>query len=201
MSLIIRVALIVISFVAGGIIDLLLIYFANNKLSLVFKDHAYSAYQVLVLIGYAPFLIVFFLSLTPLSITKIYMPRSSWIIAYALIAVGLILNYIGVRDLGSQRWNSKQQFDRLPKKNILITTGVYSKIRHPTYLGQILVIYGLAILFPSIPILLASVMFHIYLVLIHSRVEERQLEKAYGKEFIEHKKKTGAFLPRIRVTQ
>lgn len=70
----------------------------------------------------------------------------------------------------------------------LITTGVYSKIRHPMYLGFILWIIGFPVFMQSL-ITLASSVIWIPQIMYWKASEERKLEKKY-KEYKEYKKKT-----------
>lgn len=70
----------------------------------------------------------------------------------------------------------------------LITTGVYSKIRHPMYLGFILWIIGFPMFMQSL-ITLASSVIWIPQIMYWKTSEERKLEKKY-KEYKEYKKKT-----------
>jgi protein-S-isoprenylcysteine O-methyltransferase Ste14 len=83
-----------------------------------------------------------------------------------------------------------------PKKNgKLITSGVYSKVRHPMYTGAILMMGGWVLLFGSLwcaPLWLA---FSI-LYLVKSVKEERILAGHYP-EYEEYRKRTWKFLPYI----
>ena len=69
----------------------------------------------------------------------------------------------------------------------LITTGIYSKIRHPMYLGFIIWIIGFPI-FMNAAFTLASAIIWIPQILYWRVSEERQLEKKY-KDYQEYKKK------------
>ena len=70
----------------------------------------------------------------------------------------------------------------------LITSGIYSKIRHPMYLGFIIWIIGLPI-FMNAAFTLASAIMWIPHILYWRSSEERQLESKYD-DYIEYKKKT-----------
>lgn len=83
-------------------------------------------------------------------------------------------------------------------KGELVKEGVYAGIRHPQYLGLILVTTGMLIQWPTIitaamwPILVGS-----YLRL--AKREEKELEEKFGSEHVEYKSKVPSFLPRISV--
>lgn len=70
----------------------------------------------------------------------------------------------------------------------LVTTGIYSKIRNPMYLGFIIWIIGLPI-FTNAAFTLASAIIWIPHILYWRSSEEKELEKKY-KEYREYKKKT-----------
>jgi len=96
---------------------------------------------------------------------------------------GLALFIIGFGlFLFSHRTIKGQESDKL------VTSGLYSKIRHPMYLGFIIWIIGLPVFFNS-PITLASAIIWIPQILYWRGSEERQLEGKY-KDYQEYKKKT-----------
>lgn len=70
----------------------------------------------------------------------------------------------------------------------LITSGVYSKIRHPMYSGFIIWIIGLP-MFMNAPFTLASAVIWIPLILYWRSSQERQLENRYA-GYQEYKKRT-----------
>lgn len=78
----------------------------------------------------------------------------------------------------------------------LATTGLYGRIRHPQYAGFILIMFGFLLQWPTI---LTLVMFPILLVM-YARLafsEEKNMEKEFGRQYLEYKRKTPAFIPKI----
>jgi protein-S-isoprenylcysteine O-methyltransferase Ste14 len=71
----------------------------------------------------------------------------------------------------------------------LVTKGLFSKIRHPMYLGFILWIFGWAIYQGAIASLLLGFV-AIGNIFYWQRLEERELESKYGKVYLEYKNKT-----------
>ena len=79
----------------------------------------------------------------------------------------------------------------------LIETGIYKNIRHPGYLGQLLIFLGisvslanwLSIMGMTIPILAG------FLYRIHT--EEKFMSEQMGQQYIEYKKKTKRLIPYI----
>jgi len=80
----------------------------------------------------------------------------------------------------------------------LNTTGIYSQVRHPLYLGNYLAVLGFALFFhsPWIPIVLSCVY-----ALYYERImfaEEKFLGERFGQDFEQWAAGTPAFLPRFR---
>jgi protein-S-isoprenylcysteine O-methyltransferase Ste14 len=70
----------------------------------------------------------------------------------------------------------------------LVTTGVFSKIRHPMYLSLILMYLGLAIAWGIVGMLLPSILFSALIVLTAIKEEEFLLQR-FGREYKEYKNK------------
>jgi protein-S-isoprenylcysteine O-methyltransferase Ste14 len=81
------------------------------------------------------------------------------------------------------------------REHRLAVTGPYAKIRHPQYVGFVLIMLGLLFQWPT---LLTLVMFPI-LVLMYTRLaksEEKDAQKEFGAVWDEYVQKTPAFVPR-----
>jgi protein-S-isoprenylcysteine O-methyltransferase Ste14 len=79
----------------------------------------------------------------------------------------------------------------------LVTESVYSYVRHPQYDGLFLITIGFLIQWPS----LTTVIMWPILIFAYYRLamrEEGDIEKQFGKEFLEYKKRVPAFIPRFR---
>lgn len=76
----------------------------------------------------------------------------------------------------------------------LVTTGLYAKLRHPQYLGLIIIVVAFLIMWPTIlTILLAPFLMGKYVLL--GRQEDRELEKEFGEDFRRYCEKVPAFIP------
>lgn len=82
------------------------------------------------------------------------------------------------------------------KKHTLATTGLYARIRHPQYVGFIAIMFGFLLQWPT---LVTLIMFPILLFMYAklSVSEEKEMEKEFGSKYLEYKRKTPAFVPRI----
>jgi protein-S-isoprenylcysteine O-methyltransferase Ste14 len=84
---------------------------------------------------------------------------------------------------------------RLPQS--LVITGAFRYVRHPLYLGCILVYFGLAVATASlISLALLSAMAFFYDFL--ATYEEHLLENLFGESYRTYQQKTGKWLPKIR---
>ncbi len=105
-------------------------------------------------------------------------------ISFALIAIGLALVAVGWAQVFGARYQ-------------LVTTGIYRIVRHPQYLGLILVIAAFNIQWPTIlTLLMAPVLIVMY---VHqARREDKELEARFGEAFVGYASRVPAFIPRLR---
>jgi len=78
----------------------------------------------------------------------------------------------------------------------LAVTGPYSYVRHPQYLGFILIMVGFLLQWPT---LVTLAMFPV-LLLMYARLaisEEREVRMHFGEEYVRYAEKTPRFIPRL----
>ncbi len=77
----------------------------------------------------------------------------------------------------------------------LVTCGIYSKMRHPVYLGRMLMNLGFLIIFPILPMLIVAIVFVIvwYLMALY---EEMNLMKKFGRNYKKYKERVPMFIPK-----
>ena len=80
----------------------------------------------------------------------------------------------------------------------LIRTGPYAWVRHPIYSGLLLAMIGTALACRETRGLLAIVLLWLGFW-IKSRMEEGFMRKAFGPEYQEYSRSTGALIPRLRL--
>lgn len=83
------------------------------------------------------------------------------------------------------------------KENRLATTGLYARVRHPQYLGFVLVMFGFLLQWPT---LLTLAMFPV-LIWMYSRLsirEEQEIEGMFGDTWREYAARTPRFIPNFR---
>lgn len=85
---------------------------------------------------------------------------------------------------------------RTDRKAMLVTDGIYARIRHPLYLATVLVLLAMALIYPFMPVIVFSLCMILY-TMIGAYFEEQKLVLHYGDEYLEYKKQAGFILPRI----
>lgn len=103
-----------------------------------------------------------------------------------LILVGILLVFFGWKRIYST-------------KNQLVTTGIYRTVRHPQYLGFLLITLGINVLWVT----LSTLLLYPALVVLYYRLakeEDKEMEKQFGEEYNEYKRKTPMFIPHMRKT-
>jgi len=100
-----------------------------------------------------------------------------------IIGIGILLVIFGWRQIF--------------KAKALVTTGLYSVIRHPQYLGFMFITLGMLVQWPSIfTIILWPVLSFMYYRL--SKIEDREIGKQFGEAFQKYKITVPAFLPHLK---
>ena len=85
-------------------------------------------------------------------------------------------------------------------KGKLVTTGLYKYTRNPQYLGFLMITGGLNIQWLTI---ITTAIWPVLAILYYrlSKIEEREAEARYGREFSQYKRGTPMFIPRLRRKQ
>lgn len=126
-------------------------------------------------------------------IGRIYHWNTFFVIGSVLAVTGLIIRVTSIMQL-------KQQFTYTVTKienHELIETGLYKIIRHPGYLGQLIIFLGistclsnwLSILLMIIPVLLGY--------LNRMNVEEKFMVENMGQKYLDYQKRTKRLIPMI----
>ncbi|MFQ5831102.1 MAG: methyltransferase family protein [Candidatus Thorarchaeota archaeon] len=119
-----------------------------------------------------------------------------FLLGWGLIALGLVLaarasQVISVSTVADMRT------DRKPE---LVTAGIYSRIRHPLYLATIILLFGMASVYPFSNVVVYALLLSAY-VLVGTLLEERKLVIQYGQAYQDYREKTGFILPRLRKSE
>jgi protein-S-isoprenylcysteine O-methyltransferase Ste14 len=112
------------------------------------------------------------------------------IVGTFVILTGVILRLISILTLGE--YFAPDIAVKSDKK--IIQKGLYKKIRHPSYTGEIIAFLGLAIVFQHIPASIYISVLPTLAFVYRAFVEEKKLAQEFGDEFIEYKKRTRMFI-------
>lgn len=90
----------------------------------------------------------------------------------------------------------------LRKNKILASGGPYAYVRHPLYVGTLLIMAGFALMAGSDIVLFvlfpaALLVFLVYYAPKKERIESGRLERRFGEEFTKYRKAVHGFIPRL----
>lgn len=111
------------------------------------------------------------------------------ILSSVFLIAGFVLIYQGWRKLYEAH-----------KKHTLATTGIYQYLRHPQYVGFMLIMIGFLLMWPTIlTILMFPVLVFMYIRL--AKKEEKIVGKEFGEVYKNYQKKTTRFIPKLSQIQ
>jgi protein-S-isoprenylcysteine O-methyltransferase Ste14 len=113
----------------------------------------------------------------------------SFLIAIIIAVPSFIFMFKGVHDAGEETIK--------PSRNHSLYGGIYTKIRHPQAIGELGVWWIFSFLLNS-PFLCVFSLIWIPIFYLFCIYEEKDLKLRYGEEYIEYKKKTGMFIPKLK---
>lgn len=112
-----------------------------------------------------------------------YMNSTGMPIGLIITGIGLLLVIVGWRPIHKS-------------KEDLVTKGVYNYLRHPQYLGFILVTLGWLIHWPTIP---TAAMWPILVVMYYrlAKNEEKEMKERFGDRYLQYIEKVPMFIPKV----
>ncbi len=107
------------------------------------------------------------------------------LLSFIFIGGGFLLISVG--------WKALYEAQRA---HLLVTTGVYAHLRHPQYVGFILVMFGFLLQWPTVLTLaMFPVLVFMYVRLAHG--EERAAIAEFGTDYESYRRDVPGFIPRI----
>lgn len=104
---------------------------------------------------------------------------------------GVLLRYLAIRTLGAYFLDEV----RVISGHVLITTGVYRHLRHPSEAGNLCIALGSALLLGSRIGLMIGVCIVLPIVLYRIKLEDQLLRQNFPTEFAEYSKTVRSLLP------
>ncbi len=83
------------------------------------------------------------------------------------------------------------------KSKEVITNGPYSIVRHPLYFFSLIGAFGIGLVSENLLILMLIIIFYVAYYPLTVLAEEMKLEARFGEAYLEYKRKTPRFLPKI----
>jgi protein-S-isoprenylcysteine O-methyltransferase Ste14 len=118
-----------------------------------------------------------------------------WVITVICILLSFYGQYVRAVAIGTSAKHTSGRNTKEQVADSLNTTGIYSRVRHPLYLGNYFMWLGIfCYTFNPYFIVISSLLFWIY----YERImfaEERFLEGKFGDSYLEWSKKVPAFIP------
>ncbi|MDQ6792016.1 MAG: isoprenylcysteine carboxylmethyltransferase family protein [Candidatus Dormibacteraeota bacterium] len=117
------------------------------------------------------------------------------------LAIGVVLTAAGLALAVWARWHLGRNWSTQPSLKVdhqLIQTGPYGLVRHPIYSGLLLALLGTALYLGQYRALLGLALF-VAALWWKARQEEGLLFTQFGDDYQRHRRRTGMFLPRLRL--
>ena len=146
----------------------------------IMNRYLFAKPNIIFLIGFLIIIIIGALGEVFYWIKIPFSPYSN-IIGVAIAFSGWLLHLYCHR-IHKQAHKKSQQIEKV------VTTGIFSKIRHPMYLGIILAFLGVAVAWGVIWMLIPSFLFSLLAILISIKEEEYLLQK-FGLQYKEYMQK------------
>jgi len=162
----------------------------KRKRNIVTKGDKGSTWILIISIG-----IGYFLSFRIATMRMGRMPHWDifFLIGIVLILIGMIIRIYSIKTLSQQFTYTVTNIE----DHKLIKTGLYKNIRHPGYLGQIIIFTATAIALSNWLSILAMLIPVISGYLYRISIEEKFLIKQLGQEYIDYQKETRKLIPKI----
>ena len=80
----------------------------------------------------------------------------------------------------------------------LVVTGLYSRVRNPMIFGWMIMLFGVGLLLNSISLIFIFTPLFILLNILYLKtIEEKEMEKKFGQQYLKYKESVPMFIPRF----
>jgi protein-S-isoprenylcysteine O-methyltransferase Ste14 len=118
-------------------------------------------------------------------------------LGFILIIIGVIINTWTAKLLGIKALIRYYVIRPNNEKGNLITSSLFSIVRHPTYLAHTLLWLGFFLLTGFISLGLLALLDFLLTYFFIIPLEEKELVQRFGQEYIDYKKRVPKFFPRL----
>jgi protein-S-isoprenylcysteine O-methyltransferase len=120
-------------------------------------------------------------------------PQLVFIVAFCFFALGVILRTYAIIYLGKFFTPDVA----IAADHLLIDSGPYRFMRHPTYTGLLMIVFGVALSFANMASFLIVFLPVLVSILWRIRIEEHALAQAFGDEYLLYTQRTKMLIPFI----
>jgi protein-S-isoprenylcysteine O-methyltransferase Ste14 len=136
---------------------------------------------LIILIGVA-------LSLLFISWQKMFADNVLSFVLFFLAAIYWLIIFIAAWSVHCQAIRNTAEIDKI------ISTGIYRRVRHPMYSGDIILAWGFFLAFPYLSVLI-GVLWLTVILLFWARLEEKAMTKKFGQTYLKYKSETPMLIP------
>ena len=115
--------------------------------------------------------------------------------AILMTILGVVLIILGAAFWISAVLNSDIQSNI--RKNRLVTTGIYSIVRHPIYAAFLYAITGIILISNNMLLYVLPVVYWLILKETMKRTEEKWLIEVYSDDYLNYSRKVNGFIPKV----
>ncbi|WP_233553638.1 methyltransferase family protein [Algoriphagus lacus] len=130
-------------------------------------------------------------------VKEVFFPSKFGQYAGYMIATGGVMIFLkSIKEISMKSFlglRPNEQFEEEPK---LVTTGMYTQVRHPLYLGMLFIFIGFFLVSGTVGALIHLICLLVYLPL-GIYFEEKNLIAQFGESYLEYQKEVPAFFPKI----
>ena len=172
------------------IISVWVILEARSSTQIISPDVQTQAKWLPYVMG-ASLLLLFMLSLTERALTTVTPFSIVPIMGGIMMSIGVLLRQLAIRKLGDYFLDDVA----IIAGQRLVTTGIYSHLRHPSEAGNLCIAFGCSLLLGSRIGLLICIFLVLPIVLKRIQLEERLLMSHFPHQFRAYSQKVSALIP------
>lgn len=124
---------------------------------------------------------------------KIYNTSALFWLGLIFAWAGMALRHVAIKTLGKYHVMTISTQDKQP----VITTGPYKYIRHPSYLGAIIAVMGIALSLNSLIGSLILTLFTVIVLVQRIQIEDRYLSEHLGRAYKNYENHTARLIPLV----
>ncbi|HYY68575.1 MAG TPA: isoprenylcysteine carboxylmethyltransferase family protein [Terriglobales bacterium] len=126
----------------------------------------------------------------------LYEGAASWLAAAPFLAAGLYIYYgaLATLSLAQLTGRSEVEGDRFEQR--LVTSGLYSRVRHPVYVGHLCELIGWSF-GTGLVVIYVLTGFALVTGAVMIRMEDDELERRFGEQYRRYRQTTPAIIPRL----